>query len=206
MPNCSNCGYALNETDKYCGACGKPQFEIVYANGIRPFQFPSKPSTNFYNGFMMGVGAISVVAGLIWWSWLNNNFWQTQERLMAMGWSLKEINYFLLDNVFLISFCVFAIILGSYLLVSTSLMQFSPTINSLLRGSINRARWGFGLIVGGMISFGDGITDFVRSMYRQDLYIYSTPYFIVAGILLVLVGSLLIANAYTRSRKSVTKV
>ncbi len=206
MPYCSNCGYPLNGKDNYCGACGKPLTEVIYANGILPVKFPSKPSINFSNGFLIGVGATLVIAGLIWWSWLNNNFWQTQQRLIAMGWSLKEINSFLLDNVFLISFCVVAIILGIYLLVYTSLLQFSPTINSLMRSGINRARWGFGLITGGVISFSNGISDFVRSVYRQDLYMYSAPFFAIAGILLLLVGSLLIVNAYTRSRKSVTKV
>jgi hypothetical protein len=201
VPNCRVCGLPLNETDSYCNSCGKPQFEVMQVNGVWPLKFPSKPWTNFSNGFMMGTGAILVIAGLIWLSWLNNNFWQTRQILLATGWSITEINHLLLDNVFLISFCVIAIVIGCYVLIYATLLQFSPSISSLMHCRINRARWGFGSITGGVLLLINSLLGVVPYFYGRDLGLYYAPYFAIAGIFLLFVGSLLVLNAY-RNHKS----
>jgi hypothetical protein len=200
IPFCRICGLAVNETDKFCGRCGNPlEGEVMYANGIWPVKFYGKRSTNFSNGFLIGASAVLVVTGLIWWSWLNSNFWQTKERLIASGLTLKDVNFLLLDNAFLISFCIFATIVGSYWLIFYTITQFSPTINSLMHKGVNRARWGSALIFGGILCIVDVVTFFVPSFYRQEGYPFSMPYFAIAGILLLIVGSFLMVNAYKRS-------
>jgi hypothetical protein len=207
IPFCRTCGLAVNETDRFCGRCGSPlDSEVMYANGIWPIKFYGKRSTNFSNGFVIGASSLLVIAGLIWWSWLNNNFWQSRERLLSSGFTLKDANFFLLDNAFLISFCVAAVIVGGYFLILNTLMQFSPTIYTLMRQGLNRARWGSALIVGGIMCILDVILFIVPSFYGQESYPFSEPYFAIAGMLLLLVGTLLMVDAYRRSHKSVTKV
>jgi hypothetical protein len=173
----------------------------MYANGIWPIKFYGKRSTNFSNGFVIGASAVFVIAGLIWWSWLNNNFWQTKEILVDSGLTSNNINFILLDNAFLISFCIVAVIIGGYWLIFNTIMQFSPTINALMHKGINRARWGSALIFGGVLCMVDAVTFFVPAFYRQDNYPFSTPYFAIVGILFLLVGALLIVDAYKRSHR-----
>jgi hypothetical protein len=209
MPPCKNCGLIVNESDNYCVSCGTFQREIMMANGIWPVKFPGKHSTNFFNGIRFGLFAFLVFGGLFWWLWLNNEYWSIRSSLITSGLEVQQVNYILSDMAGLISGCVLAVTVGIVLLIYVLLMQFSPVMNSLI-GNNRNAKYGFNFALIGAMALGWSFSDYISYYnYHSTTHFPSSgpsPLIGILGAVLLGPGILLTIYAYTKSRKSVTKV
>jgi hypothetical protein len=140
-------------------------------------------------------------------SWLNGSYWETQERLLAEGISLTLANFILSDTVLLMQFCLLIGLLGGYALIYGLISQFSPTMNSLVRNRVYYANWGFGLITGGVVFLYSGVSDIIINFYGEKNSFTQAYYgFTIVGLFLIVIGVILILNAYRKSRRAITKV
>jgi hypothetical protein len=209
MLPCKNCGFIIYESDNYCVSCGAFQGEVMMVNGTLPVKFPAKHSTNFFNGLRLGLCLILVFGSLSWWAWLNNNYWAIRSNLISSGLEVQQVNYILSDMAGLISGCVWAVIVGSVLLIFVALTQFSPVMNSLIHNNRN-AKWGINLAFIGIVFVGWGITDYVSyyNYYQTTHYLPNgpSPSTGILGAVLFVPGILFIISAYTKGRRAITKV
>lgn len=176
-------------------------------NGIWPVKFPGKHSTNFFNGIRFGICLVLVFGSLFLWNWLNYNYWTIRSSLITSGLEVQRINYILSDLAGLISSCVWAVTVGIVLLIYVGLIQFSPVMDSLIRYNRN-AKLGATLALSGIIFLGWGITDYVSYYHQTTHYLLNgpSPATGILGAALLIPGILLTIYAYTKSRKSITKV
>jgi hypothetical protein len=116
----------------------------------------------------------------------------------------------MLDLASSISLCGSAVVFASGFLVVALLNQFSPVFRAISGKSTLLIRLSNGTLVGGI---------FFTASYAQDYLYYTyanatTPYisgnyynyYVVAGMILLIVSAVLMATYYIRSRKLATKV
>jgi hypothetical protein len=209
MTYCVKCGFSVGYQDRFCGNCGtltNNQLSIQQ-KVFSQFYFSPKPSTNFANGFQIGIAATVIIVASLLLSSLNSTYWLQWQSFMYEGITVNEAHFLLLDTVGLMSFCAFGVILASLYLVYSILIQFNPTRHALMNNGVNRARLGFGLVNAGALWVSFYVSAFIYYVYESDNYFLSPfqTFFGIGGAILIVTGLLLLASSYIKSRNSAQK-
>ena len=203
MPNCSNCGQSVGEYDRFCSRCG-------YALAPPPpnqqntlfSRYPPKPSTNLANGMMIGVGVTALIVGLSIAALINYQYNLQVSFFAAEGIPVNSYSFFG-GVVAWITFGVFMAIYGAYFLILGCVNQFSIAARTALNLKDTRARYGTGLITGGLAFAALTLCFMVQQSYLFPpslSYGYVNTISVVVGLALVLAGAFLIRSAYLRSQ------
>ena len=181
--------------------------KIVDEKSATSQNFPSKPSTDFMSGALIGGSAIVLLAGLLVWSSLDSTYWYQRNALITSGLDISHFDFIFSSTVLAISLCAAAVVFSSYLLIHTSARRLNPTIRRLTENNGPRRNWNDGLLSGGALAITFSAQNLVFSFYP---WTYTNPFlwvgFGVAGTMLIIVGVLRIAISYRNIRKQLGKV
>ncbi len=202
MVQCTVCGNQTKLGDNFCGNCGARlnSGEIMLVNGTWPVNFPGKQSTNFFNGFKIGLSLCIVVACTSLVLWLSQTFWTQRAGLIAQGMAPAEASSRLYEIVGNISIVFLIAVFSAGIMIFAVGSQFSRRFRTLTEDKASKSNWGMRLISTGSFLVFMSLAFAIQALYGQSIFVYWS-YEFVAGITLILLGSALAARTYLRNQR-----
>ncbi len=203
MPYCPYCGSAVQESHRFCMRCGAG----VNILTVPPRYYPGKQSENLVNGLLIGGSAVAFVIFLLLSLSLNDIYWTQYRVLTFRGLQPNDIYLLSSDLVGLMSFLGLVVVFSIYVLINSTLRQFSSTFRNLSLHPTGEMSLGNSLIVGGVIFTGSTLQDTVGQLYRPESYQSSLLIISqILGPLLLVIGFMFSFNSYLKARKLTAKV
>ncbi len=159
------------------------------------------------NGLVIGASAAVLIIALIAWNSLDSTYWDQYSVLINQKLEPSTVNFLLSSTVGAISVCGAAAVFAVYLLVFFSLSQVSPSYRTLMNGNTKSVRVSNLFLSIGVISLVFVTQYGLWNVYQRDFVSpYSLLLFSIFGGTFTVVGIVLLASAYLKSKQPQSKV